>query len=291
MIPKFTLDEFITGERFQACCDIDLDTRTGDLKEFAIPESLRDKKVIKVFIQAHNLNHYVPILAACKDYKFVVVTQNSDGGIVRDNPRDFDYQWRGSPDNIVHWFCQNCEIDTPDITPIPIALENSYVYPKAQKQKTMLALMQQEKPQSRLFHLCCNVWTNPADRMRPYELFRNQPWATVRTGLNGRGFFEFIADVADHFFICSPDGNGSDCVRTWEALYLGCVPIVMPHAFNSYFSKYLPMLVVPNYEGITPEMLIAWKDAIQAKMAAGEYDLRLLTMSYWRNKIDEAAQC
>lgn len=28
-------------------------------------------------------------------------------------------------------------------------------------------------------------------------------------------------------FVPAPAGNGLDCHRTWEALYLGCIPVVL----------------------------------------------------------------
>jgi hypothetical protein len=52
-------------------------------------------------------------------------------------------------------------------------------------------------------------------------------------------------------FVLSPEGNGLDTHRTWEAMYLGCVPIVtksfMSHAFADLG---LPLWVVESYNEI-----------------------------------------
>jgi hypothetical protein len=48
-------------------------------------------------------------------------------------------------------------------------------------------------------------------------------------------------------FVVSPPGNGYDCHRTWEAIYLGAVPIVLKEYWP--FQKYrLPVLVVDTWE-------------------------------------------
>ena len=37
---------------------------------------------------------------------------------------------------------------------------------------------------------------------------------------------EYLTDIADSLFIISPNGNGIDCHRHWESLYLKTIPIV-----------------------------------------------------------------
>jgi hypothetical protein len=46
-------------------------------------------------------------------------------------------------------------------------------------------------------------------------------------------------------FVPSPAGNGLDCHRTWEALYLGCVPVVLRQDFCG--DDTWPVLVVENW--------------------------------------------
>jgi hypothetical protein len=50
-------------------------------------------------------------------------------------------------------------------------------------------------------------------------------------------------------FVPSPAGNGLDCHRTWEALYLGCVPVVLAKDFCGDPSW--PVLVVQNWNELT----------------------------------------
>jgi hypothetical protein len=50
-------------------------------------------------------------------------------------------------------------------------------------------------------------------------------------------------------FVPSPAGNGFDCHRTWESLYLGCVPVILR---SDYFGdSSWPVLVLEKWEDIT----------------------------------------
>ena len=47
-------------------------------------------------------------------------------------------------------------------------------------------------------------------------------------------------------FVPSPAGNGLDCHRTWEAMYLGAIPVVLEKDFCG--DKSWPVLVVPSWD-------------------------------------------
>ena len=59
-----------------------------------------------------------------------------------------------------------------------------------------------------------------------------------------------MEDLSKHKFCISPPGNGVDCHRTWECLYLGVIPIVEKSPHMSYFDD-LPILFVDNYDNIS----------------------------------------
>ena len=53
-------------------------------------------------------------------------------------------------------------------------------------------------------------------------------------------------------FIISPHGNGLDCHRTWEALALGCYPIIKSSPLDCMFEG-LPVIIVNNWNEVTPD--------------------------------------
>ena len=49
-------------------------------------------------------------------------------------------------------------------------------------------------------------------------------------------------------FIASPEGNGLDCHRTWEAIYLGLIPIVNDNYMNRFFASLgLPIICTNDW--------------------------------------------
>jgi hypothetical protein len=59
--------------------------------------------------------------------------------------------------------------------------------------------------------------------------------------------------VKNSKFVLSPPGNGLDCHRTWEAMYLGAIPIVKKEYWP--FSSYeLPVLVVNDWDEMQIKM-------------------------------------
>ena len=63
-----------------------------------------------------------------------------------------------------------------------------------------------------------------------------------------------MKELASYKFAISPEGNGIDCHRTWECLYLGVIPIVKNSNPMSYF-KELPILFVDDYSCINNDFL------------------------------------
>jgi hypothetical protein len=63
------------------------------------------------------------------------------------------------------------------------------------------------------------------------------------------GLIENLEIMSRSEFVLSPPGAGPDCFRTWEALYLGVVPIVLRShwPFNHID---LPVLVVDSFENL-----------------------------------------
>jgi len=65
----------------------------------------------------------------------------------------------------------------------------------------------------------------------------------------------YIRLLPHYKFVVSPEGNGIDCHRHYEALMAGCIPIVERH--TGIFEKYgnCPILYTDDYSEITSEYL------------------------------------
>lgn len=284
-IPLFDMSEFVTGERFQALCDIDCE------KDENYEETIRksEEQTLVVFCQTHELKNAIPFIRTCSDKKFIVVSQNSDGTVGYKQGRDFDYQWQ-QEDNVYYWFCQNTEVIEPNVIPIPIGLENEYNFrdkTSVVKFRPMCEWNAKQIQKENKMYVCFNRGTNPDVRNYAYEKFSGLPWVTAEEGHNGvNNIKRYFERVAHHQFILSPDGNGLDCVRTWEALYMGAVPIVTGHVFTDYYERYLPIIVVESLDEITLDML---NNRVK-QMENRTFQYKMLTMPYWKERISKTKE-
>jgi hypothetical protein len=81
-------------------------------------------------------------------------------------------------------------------------------------------------------------------------------------------------------FVVSPEGVGLDCHRTWEAILLGCIPIVKRNALSSLFSD-LPVIVVDDWAQVSRELLLGYA----SEFVSRSFDFRLLFREFWMRKI------
>ena len=59
-------------------------------------------------------------------------------------------------------------------------------------------------------------------------------------------FAEYLKDLRASYFCLSPGGDGIDTHRTWEALYLGTVPVVTRSVLTEQHPD-LPMVVLDDW--------------------------------------------
>lgn len=86
---------------------------------------------------------------------------------------------------------------------------------------------------------------------------------------------EYFSRLPNYKFVISPEGNGIDCHRHYEALLAGCIPIVEFHL--GIQGKYgdCPILYTHDYSEITPEYL----NSKYEEMIDKQYDFSKLFLS------------
>jgi hypothetical protein len=82
--------------------------------------------------------------------------------------------------------------------------------------------------------------------------------------------------ATNYAFVLSPYGNGMDCHRTWEAIILGCIPIIKTDTLGPLF-KDLPVLIVQKWSDINKELLDNTIELFKNK----EFNYDKLTLNYW----------
>ena len=60
-------------------------------------------------------------------------------------------------------------------------------------------------------------------------------------------FETYISELNDSFFCLSPNGNGVDCHKTWESIYLKTIPVIT-ESINIKFYKDFPIYIIESWE-------------------------------------------
>jgi hypothetical protein len=91
----------------------------------------------------------------------------------------------------------------------------------------------------------------------------------------------------NYCFVLSPRGAGLDCHRTWEALAIGVIPIMLSSSIDDLFYD-LPVLIVESWSMINKEFLQTQYEKIHKKILENQYNMEKLTLNYWTKIIQKS---
>jgi hypothetical protein len=225
------------------------------------------------------------------DNEVILISGNSDHTI----SNEFANQM---PNNIKHWFCANNLSDHPRITTVPMGLENSVEasrsghgvgWPHAIEKEKFISYFFDDEDKSTPEHFIYanfGVHTNPVWRSKIKEACQQSNLITLEQ--SKVAYIQFINNILSHQAVVCPLGNGyGDNHRIYETLYLNRVPIVFAHNQNILYDKiysHLPVVLVEEISELYD------REQMQVKIdAAKEKPLDLIRLSYWKDKILEAA--
>jgi hypothetical protein len=171
---------------------------------------------------------------------------------------------RSRPNNIKHIFATNSFVYNELVTPLPIGVENSMepkrsghgminhsIFEKLPYLTGEIKIESSEKF-DRLY-ANFNVYTNIKYR----SLIKNICSSTPHIGFeHGLSYSEYVQKMKQHLGVISPTGNGLECIRTYETLYMDSIPVCVGD-FNSYKAIYeriyknLPVVFISNPNDLT----------------------------------------
>ena len=227
-----------------------------------------------VFVQSDMIEQFMADLHPRIPERYVLITHNSDATVTEAQTKLID-------EKILHWFAQNVDVSHPKITPIPIGLENArYAHAgrTALFDRARARLTRSPKPRNGRILAAFSVRTNRAVRAPILESLRSNSLVDVFDGWMRQS--EYVEKLSGYSFVASPPGNGIDCHRTWEALYLGTVPIVQPSVCMGYFKSLgMPILATENWD----ERLRESTSDSRTPTTTGT--VSALFLDYWRDLI------
>ena len=214
-------DAFITGNGFAAQCRYVL-----NYDVFRVNEDVENNWW---FCNPEFLEYFFRHLAPNDDY--VLFTHNSND----DRPIGPEFEKRLRRPELRAWFATNVDYEHPKLSPLPLGIGNPLKCDPA----LLKWAQEQAFPKTHLFEASFGITTNVKERTYCIEQTGIQPSGK-------RPVAEFFEQVASAFFCLSPRGNGIDCYRTWQALYLRTVPVVTRSLLSERRPE-LPLVVLDDW--------------------------------------------
>jgi hypothetical protein len=126
----------------------------------------------------------------------------------------------------------------------------------------------------------CAISDGTDGRRRPYGLNRRMILFNLsKNRISNRQVSgpQYFNELPSYKFVISPEGNGIDCHRHYEALMAGCIPIMEDNPLIKEKYKGLPILYTKDYSEITSQYL----EQRYKEMIEQTYDFsRLFLSSY-----------
>lgn len=198
--------------------------------------------------------------------------------------------------NIILWFSQNCVTIHPKCIKLPIGLDyhtlatvgnpswGPNMDPKTQELR-LIDIIKANINKPKLLKCYANFHFNMKNIKYSHE--RKEAFEIIPKDIVDyeRKFIkreDSWIEQSKYHFVISPPGGGLDCHRTWEALCLGCYPIIKDSPLNPLFME-LPVVIVKEWSDITKQLL----EEKQKEFSTKTFKFNKLTMKYWKDIIEQ----
>jgi hypothetical protein len=190
-------------------------------------------------------------------------------------------EWQKSPKHKRNYIIQASTTDAKDgEQPFPIGMSFHYICHNNQYKQTQLG------PHDKLVLFAIAVQTDQWSKNKLRKTTREKIISVLST--NGIPNIhidpsEYFTELPSYKFVVSPEGNGIDSHRTYEALMAGCIPIVEHNPYIEKLYEGCPILYTFDYSEITPEYL----EQKYSEMIDKPYNFSKLFLSYYSKDMQE----
>lgn len=233
-----------------------------------------------VYVHVAAIPNFVERYLPYVKFPIVLVSGDSDATVPDDLPRFIVNHILGHP-MIRVWYSQNCTRPSDKLRQLPIGLYFHVIF----QPPSWVAITESTEA----YESCINTLSK--NTARQARCFCNFQFLTSTR--YGQDRIDALSKIPKHLlyiqpnrissmdtwrlmstfkYVVSPHGNGLDCHRTWEALALGCTPIVKTSALDPLF-KGLPVLIVKDWSDINSVLLDTF--------IPETYAMEKLSIQYW----------
>jgi hypothetical protein len=175
------------------------------------------------------------------------------------------------PDNVIKWFVVNPLLMKNKLQGIPIGVG-----------KDSADAISNTPDAIKTNWLYVNWQNYTTDRMHIKKFFINNGWDWVTAHENPDvPYEEYLSELSRHRFVACPPGNGVDCYRILESIYLGAIPIVEDSPTMRYLDG-LPILKIRSWGVVNSlDWLQRKYDEISSRLPPVAPTLDKAKLSYW----------
>jgi len=187
------------------------------------------------------------MLKTCKEFpntNFIIFTNLEDTPITEDIHNLI-------PNNVKAIFGVNAVGFGGKVHPFPYGVQR-IIHPSDNRIAILHEMMGRDVNPTKLLYINHSEHTNISERGNIREKFEKLKYATVDNRIS---YDIYCQQILNHKFMICPQGNGVDCHRNWEVLYLRRVPIMKRTPYLEELYKDYPILWVNDYADITKTLL------------------------------------
>ena len=259
---------FISGDGFRCMAQHMFD----DISDFD-PELVEMNDI--VFVRSDFLKVFFKSKHPLIKNRYILISHNDDTNIDESYAAFID-------DKILHWFAQNLLFKNKKITPIPIGIQNlrhhhigklNYFDQKDISKEGEISIRYGFSMQS------------GPERISAEKNLKESPLAK-KIEIDGKdGYMDrYMETIRKSLFVASPAGRGIDCHRTWEAIYLKCIPILVRNPMTEYFKSIgLPMILMDSWN----DLKSLTKESLEKEYNNARMDdlFPPMFMDYWQKEV------
>lgn len=192
---------------------------------------------------------------------------------------------------LIRWYSQNLSIDKPKLYHLPIGLDYHTMYYRPKfLGDLVLSPYQQEViltdifkkslfSSDRKFKIYCD-WHFRMFRADRKECYESIDHSICFFPTERKPRTESWMMQSEMMFVASPFGRGYDCNRTWEALALGCIPILKKSPIQKLFED-LPCIFVDDWKQVNSSFLEEQVNSLSKK----RFLWNKMYLKYWIDNI------
>lgn len=269
--------KYVSSRGIAQNCDVFPPTIKSDTMTFNPLYYYDIKQGDKVYVITSALHHFTKLILPILERKNISIKLIT-GACVKGAPCEISNFHRINyierffinSKSITYWFTQNYDYHKlyNKIIPIPLGLDYHTLQKNIHWWGPKQTAVQQDNKIDQIYKSSHSFYEriNKSFSFYQFQMFirHGKDRYLANDALKGKQFNIFLNErlnrnttwklCSGYKYIISPHGNGLDCHRTYEAMCLGCLPVVRSSSLNLIY-KDMPVIILNSWDSISPELL------------------------------------